>query len=60
MCYETASGPEIHMLDPENIDAEEVKIKPVDVGIQTECRQNCTHPDYTKNYIRRRVIIIII
>ena len=26
MCYETASGPEIHMLDPENIDAEEVKI----------------------------------
>ena len=38
-CYETASGPEIHMLDTENIlDAEEVRIKPVDVRVQTEIR----------------------
>ena len=53
-CYETASGPEIHMLDTENIlDAEEVRMKPVDVGVQTEVSTNCTHPDYTKDYIKR-------
>ena len=58
-CYETASGPEIHMLDTENIlDAEEVRIKAVDVGVQTEVRTKTAHiqiTDYTKDYIHQEV-----
>ena len=47
-CNETASGPESHMLDPENIkDAEEVRIKPVDVGIQTEVWTKTAHIQIT-------------
>ena len=47
-CNETASGPESHMLDAESIiDAEEIRIKPVDVGIQTEVRTKTAHIQIT-------------